>query len=166
LGGTATAAQVAAAGSAGQIQFNKTTLGAGSNLFWDNSTKRLGLGTSSPSVPFHLRTTGSGGFSQAVIDNGASGGATAYFGVSDSGNGAGGSKFLIGNTPTSGAALLTLDFINGNIGIGQTSPAKTLDVNGSANISRSVYTGINTVGFSATPNFDLNQGNTQIITLT
>lgn len=38
-----------AAGSSGQIQFNNSNVfGASSNLFWDNSTLRLGIGNSTP----------------------------------------------------------------------------------------------------------------------
>lgn len=40
-----------AAGSAGQVQFNGSPLlGADANLFWDNTDKRLGIGTASPAV--------------------------------------------------------------------------------------------------------------------
>jgi len=38
-----------AAGTSGQIQFNDSSaFGADSNLFWDNTNKRLGVGTNSP----------------------------------------------------------------------------------------------------------------------
>ena len=38
-----------AAGSTGQVQFNNSgDLGADSNFFWDNTNKRLGIGTASP----------------------------------------------------------------------------------------------------------------------
>lgn len=40
---------ITAAGSVGQVQFNGSPfLAADSNLFWDNTNKRLGIGTSSP----------------------------------------------------------------------------------------------------------------------
>ena len=43
-----------AAGTSGQIQFNDSSaFGADSNLFWDNTNKRLGVGTSSPAYPLH-----------------------------------------------------------------------------------------------------------------
>ena len=39
------------AGTAGQIQFNSSSaFGADSNLFWDNTNKRLGVGTATPST--------------------------------------------------------------------------------------------------------------------
>lgn len=162
------AADITPAGSTGQIQFNSggTAIGADSNLFWDNTNKRLGVGQSSPGVSFHIKTTASGAYPQAEIENGASGGGTLFYGLTDTGNGAGGNKFELGSSTSSTTALVTLDLANSNVGINQTSPAKTLDVNGSVNIARSIYTGLNTVSFSATPNFDLNQGSTQTITLT
>lgn len=95
------------AGSTGQLQFNgAANLAADSNLFWDNSNKFLGIGTSSPSVPFHLRTTGSGGAMQMLLDNGAAGGTTWYIGSTDNGNGVGGGFFVINpGTSTSTAAF-------------------------------------------------------------
>jgi hypothetical protein len=165
ISGTATASQVTAAGAAGQIQFNNTSLAADSNLFWDNTNKRLGIGQATPAVPLHLKTTGSGGAMQLEIENAAAGGTTWYVGSTDSGNGAGGGKLVINSSTSTGSAILTLDSATQNVGISQTSPAKPLDVNGSANIAKSLFTGINTVAFSATPNFDLNLGNTQTITL-
>ena len=43
------------AGSTGQIQFNSAgNCGADSNLFWDNSAKRLGLGTATPSTQLQM----------------------------------------------------------------------------------------------------------------
>lgn len=44
-----------AAGTSGQIQFNDSSaFGADSNLFWDNTNKRLGVGTSSPTTNFQV----------------------------------------------------------------------------------------------------------------
>jgi hypothetical protein len=46
------------AGAVGQLQFNAggnpNVFGATNNLFWDNATGRLGIGTSSPSYPLHV----------------------------------------------------------------------------------------------------------------
>lgn len=49
-GGTATAA-----GSTGQVQFNASNaLAADSKLFWDNTNKRLGIGTATPGFPLEV----------------------------------------------------------------------------------------------------------------
>lgn len=117
-------------GSAGQVQFNN---GADANFFWDNANKRLGIGTSVPSVNVDIKTTGTGAFPQLLIENGAAGGGTAYIGLTDSGNGAGGNKFLISSSTSSTGAFLAIDFTNGRLGVGTASPAFGLDVNGTIN---------------------------------
>jgi endosialidase-like protein len=44
-----------AAGSTGQVQFNNAgAFAADSNFFWDNTNKRLGIGTSAPTVPLSV----------------------------------------------------------------------------------------------------------------
>jgi len=55
------------AGTDGQIQFNSSSaFGADSNLYWDNTNKRLGVGTSSPSASIHCTTFRS----TSITDNG------------------------------------------------------------------------------------------------
>jgi len=46
-------------GSPGAVQFNNSGVFAGdaSNLFWDNTNKRLGIGTLSPGVSLHVLNT-------------------------------------------------------------------------------------------------------------
>ena len=45
----------AAAGTDGQIQFNSSSaFGADSNLFWDNTNKRLGVGTNAPTTALDI----------------------------------------------------------------------------------------------------------------
>jgi len=43
------------AGSTGYVQFNNAgSFGADSNLFWDNTNKRLGIGTTNPGAPLEI----------------------------------------------------------------------------------------------------------------
>ncbi len=99
------------AGTNGQIQFNSggTNLGADANLFWDNTNKRLGIGQSTPLVNFHLKSTGTGGFPQFQLENGAAGGNNWYFGGTDNGNGIGGGFFIISPGTTSSAGAFRID---------------------------------------------------------
>ena len=56
---TTSTPSTAAAGSSGYVQFNNSNaFAADSNLFWDNTNKRLGVGTSSPAYKFVVVTTG------------------------------------------------------------------------------------------------------------
>lgn len=125
------------AGSPGHIQFNSggTNLGGDANLFWDNTNKRLGLGQAVPLVPLHTKTTVSGGWPQYELENGAAGGANWFFGGTDTGNGAGGGKFLIHHTNSSSGSEFTIDSTTGNVGISNTAPAVELDVTGKVNAS-------------------------------
>jgi hypothetical protein len=51
---------VSGTGLAGQISFwtGMSTIGGDSELFWDSTNKRLGVGTSSPNAPLHAQTVG------------------------------------------------------------------------------------------------------------
>lgn len=54
-------------GSSGQVQFNSGgSFGADSNLFWDNTNKRLGVGTASPNAK--LSVVGSLAVNENVVD--------------------------------------------------------------------------------------------------
>ena len=50
------------AGSAGQVQFNNGSggFGADANLYWDNTNKRLGIGTSAPQWPLVISSSSPG----------------------------------------------------------------------------------------------------------
>lgn len=58
-GAQGTAGQGVPTGSNGQVQFNLSgVFGADSNFFWDNTNKRLGIGTSSPSGTLTVKSQG------------------------------------------------------------------------------------------------------------
>ena len=61
------------AGTAGQIQFSDgSAFAADSNLFWDNTNKRLGVGTSSPQSDFDVLTSNGAGFLRVAANGGGS----------------------------------------------------------------------------------------------
>lgn len=60
-----------AAGSTGQVQFNSGgAFGADSNLFWDDTNKRLGIGTTTPQGTFEADVAGSGYANTLNFNNG------------------------------------------------------------------------------------------------
>jgi hypothetical protein len=59
------------AGTIGQVQFSSgSEFGADSNLFWDNTNKRLGVGTNVPTVALEVKTTNVGDFDYVNFING------------------------------------------------------------------------------------------------
>lgn len=70
---------VAAAGSNGQVQFNNGgNLGADSNFNWNNTTKRLGIGTASPNVLLHVDTGSGTGQNGIQLSSSAAGAGSIY----------------------------------------------------------------------------------------
>lgn len=70
-----------AAGGAGQIQFNdgSNNLAADSRLYWDNASKRLGIGTTAPATALHIESASNNGTDVLVKNTGN--GPNAYAGV-------------------------------------------------------------------------------------
>ena len=105
-----------AAGSAGQIQFNGTAnaLGANSLFFWDNSNKRLGVGSGTPITSFALQGSGT----DDLFDVASSSGVSEFRIISNGNVGIGtttprdslevAGNILLGQVPNSTAATTTL----------------------------------------------------------
>jgi hypothetical protein len=75
---------VTGTGASGQVAFwNGTSSQTGDNgLFWDNTNKRLGIGTATPEVQFHVLSTariGRNGVSNGILEIAALGGPRTTF---------------------------------------------------------------------------------------
>ncbi|MHC4858009.1 MAG: autotransporter outer membrane beta-barrel domain-containing protein, partial [Planctomycetota bacterium] len=122
-------------GAAGQVTFFSatSTVTGDNNFYWDNTNKRLGIGTTTPETKAHIKMSGgsaqltlerTGGGAGKVVLAGAAEGLIVY-------NDSFASKMYVG---TSGS-------YDGKVGIGTITPASTLDVNGTL-----IATGISQLG--------------------
>ncbi|MCD6340372.1 MAG: tail fiber domain-containing protein, partial [Desulfurococcales archaeon] len=117
------------AGSTGYIQFNDSgALGADSNLFWDNTNKRLGIGTTSPGAELEIMHNSWGNEDEFLRINRDETG--WYHSIKAKTSTAIADNFLsfyISNDTGGQSEVLKL-VGNGNVGIGTTSPGATLHV--------------------------------------
>lgn len=113
-------------GSDGEIIYNNSGVADGSDIFYDDTNNRVGIGTTTPSSKFHVvGQIRASSFSSA---NGTSGGPAFRF-ESDTNTGTfrpAADNYAI---TTGGSERLRID-ANGNVGIGTTSPASKLEVSG------------------------------------
>jgi len=113
-------------GSDGEIIYNNSGVADGSDIFYDDTNNRVGIGTTTPSTKFHVvGQIRASSFSSA---NGTSGGPAFRF-ESDTNTGTfrpAADNYAI---TTGGSERLRID-ANGNVGIGTTSPASKLEVSG------------------------------------
>ena len=125
-------------GSTGNVQFNSGGgLYADNNLFWDNTNKRLGVGTNTPGTTLEIKTSAATDTNLLKIgDNNKAAYITAgssYFGVATS----------------NGANRLSIDQSTGAINLNGKNAFNTADswlrINESAGFSSGVYFGSSTV---------------------
>ncbi len=169
------------AGSTGEIQFNNAgAFGADANLFWDDTNNRLGIGVNNPTQMLQVGTTlyvdnTNGAISVGAVNPAPSAlkawvraGTNMNWGIAQGINISGAVRFTAGidnassNIPMEfnatqfafgavGAERMRID-INGNIGIGTTSPAAKLH--------------IDTLGSTTTKNVVIRAAASQIANLT
>jgi hypothetical protein len=111
-GGTVTvdtdpSTDVTGSGTSGQVPFwtGAQTQGGDNNLWWDNSLKRLGVGSTSPTAPLFVKSTGNSSSTNIAVQ-------------------------FQNSQPVTPLNILTI-LDNGNVGLGgQTSPTSRLDILG------------------------------------
>ena len=115
-----------------------TKLNFDSNTFViDESANRVGIGTASPSYPFHINNSSSASDNcNMLLTSGASGEAGIYFG--DTGSTAIGRIYYDHSTngmtfKTDATNRMTIDS-SGKVGIGTTAPSEKLQVNGASGL--------------------------------
>jgi hypothetical protein len=117
-----------AAGSTGYVQFNNGgTLAGSANLFWNNTNGYLGIGTTAPvsSLQVMANTTAGSGHSGAItLTNATTTTKEIYIGYDNSAN----AGIIQSDNYGTGGMNLSLNPSGGNVGIGTTNPAATLNV--------------------------------------
>lgn len=109
----------------------------GTNFFWDNTNKRLGVGTNVPQRQFHLKATS---LPSIILEESGQAVDTRIWGMNVNGSifygFASNDAFSVTNNwievNRTGSTVSRVSFPNGNVGIGTNNPNTKLDVNGGA----------------------------------
>jgi hypothetical protein len=160
-------------GIAGSIQFSggAAVSSDSSNFFWNNSTKRLGIGTATPSTqlhiansagsfnPVHIQIAGNGGI---VIERTGVSPGSINLSVNASGKAVLSASQDISFSPFGASDALNVKATTGNVGIGTTAPTEKLAVAGTGAIggTTSMTTYSTTIGDSSFLQFKKSNSNT------
>lgn len=118
-------------GTAGSVLFVDASGNLGqdnSNLFWDDSNNRLGIGTTSPNRELEVNgaiAAGDSGAGIVIRKSPTVGEAGEIMGINPA---LGDYNRIVLRTNNSANTLVATE--DGDVGIGTTTPSKTLDVNG------------------------------------
>jgi hypothetical protein len=177
-------------GTAGQVSFwNGTNTQAGdSGLVWDNTNKRLGIGTSSPSESLHIVRTGSQAPTFALLQSETGQASLKLLAGSGTTNRAARIDFLNGvssttvprwtlindfnqngtnefNIVASDVTRKIVIFQNGNVGIGTTTDAGfRLDVNGTARVQGNLNVSTGGITLTGAQTIQTSTGNLTLAT--
>jgi len=142
-----TGGPISGSGSAGQVTFwnGANSITGESNLFWDSTNDRLGIGTATPTAKLHVEGNATPGNYAAYINNASGGGNVLKlynhdWDITD---------YLLHATNGGGYSFVVDG--NGKVGIGTTAPGGLLDINKSTNSgSGATFPRINVVNSLAT----------------